>query len=185
MKTTVALSAIVAMTPEGIIGRKGKLPWHLPHDLQRFKAITTEIGIVIMGRKTYEEILERNQGPLPGRHHVVISRSGKMTGKHFDGIVTIVASPQEALESIESRGGTRACVTGGAQTYAELLPFIDTVDVTLVHGVRLRAGDAYFPRLPDVDWEVIEQTLENHFQGDEYPTSHMLLQRRVSEEWQD
>ena len=179
------LSAIVAMTPEGVIGRNGRLPWHLPSDLKYFREITTRAGIVIMGRVTYESILARNNGPLLGREMIVISR-GKVPNSRASENVSVVASFDDAITMVnEVHGGKQAFVIGGAQIYAVALPHIETICITLVHGVKAQPGDVYFPRLPDVDWRVVEQSLENRFQGDEYTTSRMLLKRRIHEEWPD
>ena len=63
------ITLVVARAQNGVIGRDGKLPWHLPADLKRFKALTMG-SAMIMGRKTFESL----PGLLPGRRHIVLTR---------------------------------------------------------------------------------------------------------------
>src|SRR3989344_3054918 len=111
MSPLLDLSIIVAMTPGGVIGNKGELPWKLSSDLAHFKKITTEVGVIVMGRKTWESILERNGKPLPGRKHIVITRNPKHPEYES---VCFVSSVEEANRQIASYGG-RGCVIGGAE----------------------------------------------------------------------
>ena len=83
------ISIIVAYANGRVIGKDGKIPWHLPDDIQHFKRITSG-HIVVMGRKTFEEV---NQ-PLPGRTNIVITRQ---PGWHADGAIT-TANLQEAIQ---------------------------------------------------------------------------------------
>src|SRR3989344_5483125 len=133
------LSLIVAMTPDRTIGANGALPWHLPSDLARFKEITTGIGTVIMGRKTYQSILARNGGPLAGRYNIVLSKQCSM---FLSPSVEFVTSLEEALGATTGRGG-RACIIGGAQIYKLFMPYVQTAYVTLIQAAI--SGDTYFP----------------------------------------
>jgi dihydrofolate reductase len=102
--------AVVAMTPRGVIGRDGDMPWRLSSDLRRFKRLTMG-GTLIMGRKTFDSIGR----PLPGRRTIVLTRRPDW---RVDGVVA-AASPAEA---VQLSGAERTFVVGGAQIYRELLP---------------------------------------------------------------
>jgi dihydrofolate reductase len=124
------LAAIVAMDRSRLIGDGGKLPWHLPEDMKRFKALT-EGGIVLMGRKTYESIPDRFR-PLSNRVNVVVSRS--WTESPEPGVV-VFSSPEEAVQWARAEAGERTIwVIGGAELYQQLLPVCDEVHLTLVNG---------------------------------------------------
>ena len=127
----VTLSLIAAVASNGCIGRGGDLPWYIPEDLRHFKRLTMGRP-VIMGRVTYEGIVARLGGPLPGRENIVLSRSG--------------LSLDEALKG--RRG--EVFVAGGAQIYALALPRADRIYLTRVH--RAVEGDAFFPPLDMAAW---------------------------------
>lgn len=122
-------TAIVAMARNRVIGRDGKMPWHLPEDLRWFKEKTLG-GALLMGRKTYESIGR----PLPGRETYVISRSAT-----FPGTQTI-----RDLATFDFREIERPIfVVGGGEIYRELLPHCAEVFLTLLK--REEAGDATMP----------------------------------------
>lgn len=165
----IDLSIIVAMTPEGVIGNKGKLPWRLPSDLARFKHITMQAGTVIMGRKTYESILARNGKPLPRRRHIVLTK--KPSVSEYES-VCFVQSTEEACVKVASYG-THACVIGGGEIYKLFLsvPCVTKMYVTIVHASI--AGDARFP-VPIVDLAKIwkcTKTISPEREEDEYKTT--------------
>ena len=135
---------IAAVARNGTIGRDNALPWRLPEDLRRFKALTTGHAI-IMGRKTWESLGR----PLPGRRHVVVSRN---PGYRADG-VTVVGTLAEALAA----AGSDAYVIGGAMLYAQALPFVDRLELTEIDADF--AGDACFPPFDRHQWrEVARET---------------------------
>ncbi len=115
------ITAVVAMTPSGVIGLNGDMPWRLRSDLQRFKKMTMG-GVLVMGRKTYESIGR----PLPGRRTVVITRRQDLT---FDG-VQMATSPENALEL---GGDDPVFVVGGAEIYRQLMPRCDQIYLTKVY----------------------------------------------------
>ena len=104
------LTAILAITPAGVIGRDGGLPWRLGTNLRRFKELTMG-GVLIMGRKTYESIGR----PLPGRQTIVITRNKSWTA---DGVLR-ADGPDEALRLA---GDRPTFVGGGGRYYRQLLP---------------------------------------------------------------
>jgi dihydrofolate reductase len=135
----VTLTLVVAVARNGVIGRDGDLPWHLPTDMKHFRELTTG-GTVLMGRKTYMSIPERFR-PLPGRRNVVLSRSGEAPGAEvFAGLESaLVAAPD-------------AFVVGGATVYDATLPLADAVWATEIDADV--EGDTFFPPLVDDAWVV-------------------------------
>lgn len=135
------VSLIAAVSDNGVIGREGDLPWHIPEDLKFFK--TTTMGKpIIMGRRTYDSIGK----PLPGRRNIVVTRSAQW---HAEG-VDIVHSLEEAFEVARTVGTAEAMVIGGAEIYKAALPHADRIYLTRVH-VALE-GDAFFPPVDMSDW---------------------------------
>lgn len=134
------LTIIVAMTPSGIIGKQGRIPWHYPEDLKRFKALTTGHAIV-MGRKTFESIGK----PLPNRHNIVITRDVNKEDVDKDGkhLLTWAHSLEDAL-GIAYEEDDSPFVIGGAEIYKLALPLATRAEMTLVHGQEIE-GDAFFP----------------------------------------
>jgi len=129
------MKLIVAMTPDGLIGRGGGLPWHEPADLKHFKA-TTLGHAIIMGRRTYDSIGK----PLHGRRNIVITRREPPPG--VDGVASLAA----ALDLCRTRKESIAFVIGGAMVFADALPLVDELIVTWIDLPGL-TGETYFP-----DW---------------------------------
>src|SRR5690606_16099264 len=136
------LSAIAAMAANNVIGRGNALIWHLSEDLKHFKKTT--IGKpVIMGRKSYESLGK----PLPGRPNIVISRSapaaipaiGENGPFYVPGIEEALA---EARTRAAALGVEEIFIIGGGEIYAQTLPLIDRLYLTVLH--REYDGDAHF-----------------------------------------
>lgn len=160
------ISLIVAMAQNRVIGIKNDLPWHLPADLKRFKALTTGKP-VIMGRKTFESIFERIKKPLPDRPNIVISRSGFS----HDG-VEVYDDLKEALEATAANyPGQEIMVIGGASIYEQALPLADRLYLTIIQ--QDYNGDAWFPEINKDEWKVIE---EEAFR-DPLPYQNVTLER--------
>ena len=156
------ITMVVARAGNGVIGRDGGLPWHLPADLRHFKAVTIGKPIV-MGRRTFESIGR----PLPGRHNIVLTR-GDWTA---DG-VTVVADLAAALAAA---GGGEVAIIGGATVYAAALPLVRRVHLTEVHAEP--AGDTILPSFDPAIW--IETTRDDHAGDDGAPGySFVTLERR-------
>ena len=136
--TTIALLA--AMDRNRAIGVDGKLPWHLPDDLKRFKARTLNTTI-LMGRKTAEAIGR----PLPQRRNLVLTRSGAVP---FDGMEAI-ASLDDAL----ALAGDTLVVIGGGEVYALSLPIATRLELTLVDASV--PADAWFPAFDAREWREV------------------------------
>ena len=129
---------VAALDREGAIGRDNALPWHLPRDLKRFKALTLGHA-VLMGRKTAESIGRA----LPGRRNLVLTRAAQAP---FEG-QEVVASFEEALEKC----GDTLMVIGGGEIYALALPHADVLELTAVDMV-VEGAHAFFPRFDEREW---------------------------------
>jgi len=128
------VSVIVAASANEVIGDGGALPWHLPGDLRRFRALTTG-HVVVMGRLTYQSILDRLGRPLTGRTSIVVSRT---LGDPGYPEVLVAASVPAALALAErlaaEAGDEEFFVIGGESVYRDALPLADRVYLTRVHG---------------------------------------------------
>ncbi|HMB68806.1 MAG TPA: dihydrofolate reductase [bacterium] len=143
----MTLEIIVAMDEDGVIGRAGGLPWHLPADLRHFRRTTTGYP-VIMGRRTWESVGK----PLPKRTSIVVTSRDDLP---LPGEVLRARSLDEAVELAERTGADRAFVVGGAGLYREALGRADRLHLTRVHG-RVD-GDVRFPEFDEADWKLLEE----------------------------
>ncbi|MFA5862918.1 MAG: dihydrofolate reductase [Candidatus Thermoplasmatota archaeon] len=142
---------IVAAAENGVIGRDGKMPWHLSEDLKRFKRLTMGHPIV-MGRKTWDSIGR----VLPGRENIIITRQAGFAAPG----ATVVGSIAEAIDHARKAGASDVFIIGGAQTYAQALPLADVVELTRVHASP--EGDARFPALGPEWREVAREEHEGY-----------------------
>ncbi len=134
----VEVIIIVAVAKNNVIGRDGKLPWHLPSDLQHFKRTTMGFPL-IMGRKTFQSIGK----PLPGRDNIVLTRD---TSLQIPGCLIRHSLP-EAIE--HCRDQQKVFIIGGGDIFKLALPYTDTIIVTALE--RDVEGDVYFdPIDPDL-----------------------------------
>ena len=160
---------VVARARNGVIGRDGAMPWHLPADLKRFKRITVGKPI-IMGRKTFESIGK----PLPGRQNIVLTRDANW---HADG-VTVVPNLAEAIAAAGLDPRARAdgiMVIGGAQIYAEALPSATRIELTEIDAEP--EGDTFLPAFDPARWH--ETARETHpAEGDQPGFAFVTLVRR-------
>jgi len=163
------LAMIAAVGREWVIGSGNALPWRLPADLKRFKALTMGKA-VIMGRKTHESIGR----PLIGRRNIILTRQD---GFQADGCI-VAHSLEEALAAaLESTSsGDEIMIIGGARLFAQLLPQAQRLYLTFIDAPF--EGDAYFPAL---DWSQWEETWSESHGADAqnpYPYRFAILDRR-------
>ena len=160
--TRIAL--VVARAANGVIGRDGRLPWHLPEDLRHFKAVTLGAPM-IMGRKTFDSL----PGLLPGRRHIVLTRDSAWSAEGAE-----VARTAE--EAIRLAGPDRVSIIGGAEIFALFEPTADTAELTEVHADI--AGDTILPPLDAERWQEVHR--EDHPARDDRPAfSFVRLERRA------
>lgn len=165
------IALVVAVAENGVIGRGGKLPWHVPSDLKTFRRLTLGKPVV-MGRKTYQSIGK----PLPGRDTIVVTRDPAF---HADGI-EVAKDLAEALvmagKAAQARGVGEVMIVGGAQIYAASLPGADRIYLTRIHAAP--AGDTTFPD-PDPDvWQEVTRAPIERDPRDEYAATLLVLERR-------
>jgi len=165
--TEIKVSLIVAMANNRVIGLDGGLPWHISGDLKFFKRVTMGHPI-IMGRKTYQSI----GGALPGRANIIITRNKDFQAPDAD----VVHGLDEALEKAKAiahiDSADAVFVIGGADIYAQALAQADRIYLTEVAGDF--PGDAYFPDLPEGNWQ--ETSRESHpAAGDDPAYSFVIL----------
>ena len=157
------VSIVVAADERGGIGRRGTLPWHLPEDLKRFKALTMGKPIV-MGRRTWDSIGR----PLPGRRSLVVSRQPGFGRDGIEAYATLEAALQAAADAPET------CVIGGAEIYRQALPYAQIVHLTRVHAVV--EADTFFPALDPAGWEEIAR--EDHAADERHAHDYSFLTLR-------
>ncbi len=135
------LSLVAALSRNRVIGREGGLPWHLPDDLARFKALTTG-HTVVMGRRTFESIGR----PLPRRRNVVLTRRTDLPAG-----VEVVGS----LDAIRpDEGETELFIIGGEAVFEAAMPRARRLCLTVVDADV--AGDRFFPAVSPLQWERVE-----------------------------
>ena len=149
------LALIAAVAANGVIGDDGEMPWHLPEDLQHFKE-TTMGNPVIMGRRTYESIAARIDGPLPGRHNIVLSRSEPDLHEGVVVVDSIDAAVAEANAVCElDDNADRVFVIGGATVYEQFLDRADELVLTELDDAY--TGDTEFPEWDDSEWQEVDR----------------------------
>ena len=143
----ITLSLIAALDRRGAIGKDNTLPWHLPDDLKRFKALTLGKPL-LMGRKTAESLGRA----LPGRRNLVLTRSGQAP---FPGMEA-VDSLDVALAIAHSQGVGELCVIGGGELYALCLSHATRMHLTHVDTV-VDSADAFFPQIDPAQWRATQR----------------------------
>jgi dihydrofolate reductase len=168
---SLPLVLVVAVADNGVIGRKGQMPWRIPGDLQHFKAVTMGKP-VIMGRKTYESIGK----PLTGRTNIVLTRDrywradGVVSGHSLDEILRL------ANEAAKKTGAKEIAIIGGSALFEETLPLAAKIELTEVHARP--DGDVFFPKYDRAAFR--ETRREGPLQGekDDHAYSVVTLERK-------
>ena len=141
------IAVIAAIGRNRVLGKKNELLWHIPDDLKRFKQLTLGHP-VIMGRKTFDSIMNIIGKPLPGRTNIVVTRNPmpeeRFHASHSTEEVFFVASISEAIEKAKTcPGAEEIFIGGGGQIYKEALPLVDKLYLTLIDDEK--EGDSFFP----------------------------------------
>ncbi len=142
------ISLIAAVAHDNVIGAGNALPWRLPEDLRRFKALTLGHPI-IMGRKTFESIGR----PLLGRRNIIVTRNPDFSAIGCDLALSVEAALALCVGTTEE-----LFVIGGAQIYAQALPRADRLHLTEIDAAF--AGDARFPHIEPTQWRLMSR--EHH-----------------------
>jgi dihydrofolate reductase len=161
------VSLIVAMSSNGIIGRDGDLPWHLPADLRHFKKTTMGHHLII-GRATWDEVGK----PLPGRTMVVVTRNREFSAEG----VLIAHSVDEALALVGN--DEEPFLGGGAEIYRQALEagIPDRLYITRVHAHV--EGDTIFPPIDLDGWLLADRVDHPADEKNEYPYTFECYDRR-------
>ena len=147
------ISLIVAASTNNVIGKDGKMPWHLPNDLKHFKNITWAMP-VIMGRKTFESLGK----PLSGRKNIIITRQKDYNP---DGTIS-VQSLVDAISEAKKMDVKEVLIIGGGEIYKMAWEKANRIYLTRV---KLEtAGDTFFPEIHLNEWKLTNQ---KNFEGDE------------------
>lgn len=155
------VALIVARSKNNVIGRNGKIPWSIPGEQKQFRELTTG-NIVVMGRKTFEEIGH----PLPNRKNIVISRNAQYS---YDNLI-VLPSLNDALEYY-SEGDIY--IAGGYNLFKEAIDIVDKMYITEIDLV-IENGDVFFPTFQEEDFNV-QLLEENH---DTIPYKRLVYSRK-------
>jgi dihydrofolate reductase len=156
------ISLVVAVAKNGVIGRDNTLPWRIPEDLKRFKALTMGKP-VIMGRKTWESLPRK---PLPGRTNIVVTRNPEFRAEG-----AVVA--HSFADAVAKAGANEIAVIGGQAIFAEALSIADIIYMTQV--AASPDGDAFMPLIDRTQWR--ETTREGPYDADGVRYSFVTLER--------
>lgn len=136
------IGLIVARSKNNVIGKNGEIPWKIKGEQKQFRELTVG-NVVVMGRKSYEEIGH----PLPNRKNIIVSKSKNFTGEN---LVT-VGSLQEALDISK---GENVYISGGYGLFKEALPLVDKMYITEVD-ITVENGDVFFPEFDSNEFDMI------------------------------
>jgi len=157
-ETAVTVVLIAALDHDFAIGRGNALPWSLPDDLKRFKALTLGHSL-LMGRKTAESLGRA----LPGRRNLVLTRSGRAPFAGMEAVASIetalarLATPADADPASAAPTTATLMVIGGGEVYAQTLPMATRLHLTWVDA-RIDGADAWFPRFDPTAWTMTDST---------------------------
>lgn len=158
MDTNLEIIIAVAVSKNGVIGKDGKMPWHLPDDLKNFARLTKG-NAVLMGRRTYDSIGH----PLPGRDNIILTRDSS-----FDVTGCIVArSLSDVIIIAKSRGKQKLFVSGGEEIYRAMFPLANTLLLTEVD-IEIEGGDAFFPEWDKSQWKETNSFTVNADDSNQY-----------------
>jgi dihydrofolate reductase len=158
-----AITFVVARADNGVIGKDGGLPWHIPADLQHFKRLTMGTAM-IMGRKTFESFPR----PLPGRRHIVLTRDPTWKRQGAE----VVHSPGEALQTA---GSDRVSIIGGSEIFDLFLTQATALELTEVHCNA--QGDTMMDAPDPREWREVSR-IENSAENSLPAFSWVRLERR-------
>lgn len=168
------LIIIAAISENGVIGRGKTIPWfdtngrsRIKSDILRFKALTLGEAVV-MGRTTYEAV----GGALPGRRNVILSRDPAFVAPD----AAVARNRDEAMRLFT---GSRTFVIGGGSVFAEFLPLVSRMELTIVE--ERFDGDIFFPPYDPFEWRIaaLERRTANPAAGDHFPFRYETWLRSV------
>lgn len=155
---------VLARADNGVIGDAGGIPWHIPGEQRRFKALTMGKPM-IMGRKTFDSL----PGLLPGRRHVVLTRDPDWQEDGAEVVRTVD-------EAVRAANAPHIAVIGGAEIYRLFLPIADRIELTEVHAAP--AGDTVIEPFDPALWR--ETAREDHPAADGRPAFSYVTLHRIA-----
>lgn len=162
------VSAIAAVSKNGVIGKNNEVPWYLPADMRYFKNKTLNHH-VIMGRKTLDSIVN----PLPKRTNIILTRDPFFIASN----VIVVHDVEEALEIAEQNGEEEVFILGGAEIYKLSLPYTDRLYITEVD-VEVADGDTFFPEVDWKEWKLVSQDPHQPDEKNEMAYNFKIYERK-------
>jgi dihydrofolate reductase len=165
------VSIIAAMDRNRGIGINNQLPWRLPADLKRFRELTMGHHLII-GRRTFESIIQSGGKPLPGRQTIIVTRDRDYSAEGC----FIVHSIEEAIDLARERLEGEVFVCGGAEIYAQAMDFADVMYLTTVEADV--AADAFFPAFDERDWNEQESLPHPADEKNPHPFTFKVLSRK-------
>jgi dihydrofolate reductase len=169
----IALVLVAAVADNGVIGRRGRLPWRLRSEVAHFRAVTMGKPVV-MGRKTHLSIGK----PLIGRTNIVISRDPAFAAAGVLVAPNVGAGLAAARADALRRGVAEIAVIGGAEIYAQTMAVADRLVISLVH--LQPDGDTTFPHIDSDVWQESKRTLHEAGPGDDASYTVLIYDRRVA-----
>ena len=166
----MTIAIVAALAENRVIGRKGRLPWHLPEDMRRFKRLT-EGHAVIMGRLTYISLPARFR-PLPRRLNIVLGQ--KREGMASSPSVFFAKQWEEAIRYAKERQYGKIFVVGGEKVYKKALWEAEEMYLTHVQ-TSIEDGDAFFPAFDLRQWR--KESVES-YDKDDYPVEFVHYHRK-------
>jgi dihydrofolate reductase len=159
------VTLIVAVAENGVIGAQGSMPWRLPEDLKRFKALTLGKPC-IMGRKTWDSLPKR---PLPGRLNIVVTRDRSFAPAG----AVVVHSFEDAIAAADRHSPEEIMVIGGEAIFASALPYAHRIHRTEIQAAP--EGDAFMPAIDRNEWQ--ETAREGPFESGGLRYTFVVLER--------
>lgn len=173
-KQRLHLSLVAAIGEAFELGKDNALLWKIPLDLKFYKNITWG-RVTVMGRNTYQSVLNKRGLPPSGRQYVVISRT---LAQVADTSTTFIfPSLEEGLDyCIDQLSCDRVIISGGATIYAQSLPFADEMILTHI-GHRFEEADTFFPHFEEQQWQLVRSQKIDDKEVADYPLSFNYYQK--------
>ena len=165
----MSISIIAAIGKNGEIGIGGKLPWHIPEELKKFKSLT-ENHAVIMGRKTFESIVEKIGKTLPNRTNIIITRNRNYIAPEG----CIVANSLEA--ALREAKDDETFIIGGAEIFTQALPLVEKMYITAID--KEFPADTFFPKIDISEWQLLEISAGHRSETEPISFSYMVYERK-------
>lgn len=162
------ISAIVAVSKDGVIGRDNQIPWYLPEDLKYFKKVTLGHP-VIMGRKSFVSIGR----PLPKRTNIIVTRDPFYI---VSGCI-VVNTLEEALEWALKEGEDEIFIIGGGEIFEQSISYWDKLYLTEVD-LFVPDGDVFFPEINPDEWALLSEEHHDADEKNEYAYTFKVFERK-------